>query len=74
MFKELFTESIAKKGDEFKHKNGSNDVKFIEFIRKIQGNNLVKLEIIRGTGKGRTKTISDKVFRSNYDLNGKVLG
>ncbi len=63
---------IIKKGDEFKHKRNNNHVQYIEMNKKIGQKDTVKLKIIRGQGKGRVKEISVDVFRSSYELDGKV--
>jgi hypothetical protein len=64
-------EGVLKKGDEIYHKRSDKAVIFIELIKSPDGTAKVKLK------NSRTKkpiVISDKVFKSSYDLDGKILG
>lgn len=68
----LHETTVIKKGDEFSHKRLNKQVQYIELIKKNGSPDMVKIKIIRGSGKGRVSTISTKVFRSSYDLEGKI--
>jgi len=60
---------VIKKGDEFYHKRSDKAVVFLELIKKIGQEDMVSLKDSR---TNKPISISVKVFRSSYDLNGKV--
>jgi len=70
---ETLDESVIKKGDEF-FKGGDKTAKaviFIELIKKIGQEDMVSLKDSR---TNKPISISVKVFKSSYDLNGKTIG
>ena len=69
--RKLQESKIIKKGDEFYHKRSDKAVIFQELVKSPDGS--AKVELTDSRSKKKI-SISDKVFKSSYDLSGRVLG